>query len=73
MLPFCTTQAFALGEGNGQRQASAALPRGKSSHYPLNRFSGSQNHSCRFEGEIMSWVCREINRSPVTMPKMHLG
>jgi len=72
MLPFCTTQAFALGKGNGQRQASAALPRGKSSHYPLNRFCRSQNPSCRFEGETISCACREINRSPVTMPKMHL-
>jgi hypothetical protein len=73
MLSFCTTQAFALGEGNGQRQASATLPHGKRSQYPLNRFRGSQNLSCRFEEEKISWVCREINRSPVTMRTMRLG
>jgi hypothetical protein len=73
MLPFCTTQAFALGEGNGQRQASAALPRGKSSQYPPNSFCGSQNRSCRFEEQTISWACREINRNPVTMKKFNLG
>jgi hypothetical protein len=73
MLPFCKKQAFELGEGNGQRQASAALPRGKSSQYPLNRFCGSQNHSCHFEEETISWPYREINSSPVTMPTIHLG
>jgi len=73
MFPFCTTQAFALGEGNGQRQASAALPRGKSSHYPLNRFFGSQKWCCRFEEQANFRPGRETNRSPVNTPTMHLG
>jgi hypothetical protein len=55
-------------EVSGQVHASAALPRGKSPRYPLNRgLGGAQNRSGRCgEGKILA-PCQDSNSNPLVI------